>query len=80
MSMITDTVGYATVSVIVAAVVLTIARSLLGNPFDVAELLIVAIIILVVYLVTQLVLKRGESVLAPFCNSDSDAVHAYRCL
>ena len=58
MSRITYAATYSSVSAIVAAIVLTVTRSLLGNPIEITEMLIVGVLIWTVNFVTQLVLRR----------------------
>jgi len=60
MSRITDAATYATVSTIIAALVLTTARSLLGNPIYATDLFIVALIIWIINFATQLFFSRRK--------------------
>ena len=62
MSKVTDAAIYATVSAIIAAIVLTAARNLLGNPIYATDLIIVAAIIWLVNFATQLLLKRTPKI------------------
>ena len=62
MSKVTDAAIYATVSAIIAAIVLTIARSLMGSPIYATDLIIVAAIIWLVNFATQLLLKRTPKI------------------
>ena len=62
MSKIRDAAIYATVSAIIAAIVLTTARSLMGNPIYATDLIIVAAVIWIVNFVTQLFLNRTPKI------------------